>query len=328
MPGTSEKIDKLQERLDESGFPGKITRDVPMAPMTWYKVGGNASVLIEADNIENLIDLKLILDELSMPWMLIGGGANLLVSDDGFEGAIVKLGGTFSEMQVDVDNTKIWCGSAVPLLNLVREGSQIGMTGIERLAGIPGSAGGAIYMNAGTFGEFIGDLIDSVDILASDNTVQTLGGDECEFTYRTSRFQESDEIILGCLVISDRGNPGEITAEIEKRITRRKETQPIEIPSCGCVFRNPEGEKSAGFLIQEAGLMGTTEGGAVISDKHANFIVNTGNASASDILHLMALARVTVREKYGVTLKPEVELVGCDDSLEVLLDAWNKKEKT
>ncbi|MCX6647690.1 MAG: UDP-N-acetylmuramate dehydrogenase [bacterium] len=321
------KIDRLLEKLDELDFHGEISLDTPLAPMTYYKVGGNASVFIEVGGTVDLVSLKNTIDGLSIPWMLIGGGANLLVSDSGFKGVIIKLAGSFSEIIVDEDKIKIRSGSAVPLLSLVREGSRIGMAGIERLAGIPGSVGGAVYMNAGTFGDYIGGLIESIDILTENNTVTTLKNPDCEFTYRTSRFQKTTEIILGCSVKSEKGDPGKINIEIERRIARRKDTQPIEIPSCGCVFRNPDGCRSAGFFIQEAGLKGTKKGGAEISGKHANFIVNTGHATASDILFLMALARKKVRDLSGINLDPEVRLVGFDKPLEAILDAIEKEEK-
>ena len=315
----------LQRCLNEHDFRGTIETDVPLAPLTYHKVGGNAAILIEAGNTEDLITLKMNLDEAGLGWKLVGGGANLLVSDDGFDGIILKLYGSFTEVKVDAENISIWCGSAVPLSTLVREGCVIGMKGIERLAGIPGSVGGAIYMNAGTYREYMGGLTESVDILTEENTVKTLANNDCEFSYRTSRFQKTGEIILGCSVKSEKAYPEKVKAEIEKRLARRKETQPVEIPSCGCVFRNPEDEISAGFLIQEAGLKGVIKGGAMISGKHANFIVNTGNATASDILYLTALARKKVRELFGVTLRTEVELVGFVQPMEEILDALEKK---
>ena len=327
MSDTRKIIGELEKKLESLDFRGKIEHDVPLAPMTYYKVGGNAIVYIEVGNTSDLISLKNTLDRLAFRWMLIGGGANLLVSDAGFEGVIIKLAGTFSELKVDKDSTEIWAGSAVPLLALVREGSQMGLSGIERLAGIPGTVGGAIYMNAGTFGDYIGGLIESVDILTENNIIAVLANSDCGFTYRTSRFQLSKEIILGCRVKSVKDDPSGIMTEVEKRIAQRKISQPIEVPSCGCIFRNPEGDRSAGRLIQDAGLKGETKGGAEISERHANFIVNTGGATASDILYLMALARRKVRDKFGIVLNPEVELIGFDKPVEAILDAYEKEIK-
>jgi UDP-N-acetylmuramate dehydrogenase len=323
----NEKISVLKTMLDKAGFSGNIQFDIPLAPLTWYRIGGPASALIEIGNIDDLISVKSTIGQLEIPWTLIGGGANLLVSDNGYKGVVVKLTGPFSNIAVDVGKMQITAGSSSSLPTLVREGADIGFRGIERLTGIPGSVGGAIYMNAGTYGEYIGSLIESVEVLTNENAVATLASQQCEFAYRTSRFQKTGEIILGAIFKSEKIDPDKIKTEIDRRLQRRRDTQPVDIPSCGCVFRNPEVGKPAGNLIQDAGLKGMVKGGAKISDKHANFFVNTGNATASDILFLMAVARKRIRDLYGIILDTEVELVGFDKPVEVILDALEKSDE-
>jgi UDP-N-acetylmuramate dehydrogenase len=176
-------------------------------------------------------------------------------------------------------------------------------------------------MNAGTFGEYMDGILDSVTVLMKDNEVVTLDPDQCEFGYRTSRFLKTGEIILRCEISGELVDPDLLAPEIRTRLLRRGDTQPIDCPSCGCVFRNPPGEQSAARLIQEAGLKGERRGGAVISDKHANFIVNDRNAKAVDILELMALARNRVRERFAVMLLPEVQAYGFPTTLEGMLNA-------
>jgi len=197
--------------------------------------------------------------------------------------------------------------------------------GIERLTGIPGTVGGAIVMNAGTFGKYIDGLLVSVNILTENLYRKTLTPEECSFEYRSSRFADSKEIILSCVLKFETGNPSEISSEIASRLNRRKETQPVNLPSCGCVFRNPSPKNPAARLIQDAGLKGTRHGGAVISSLHANYIVNEKNASADDVLYLMAKARKIVRERTGITLEPEVRFYGFEKSAEEILDAYEEK---
>lgn len=322
MTDLKEKARSLGEILREENFEGKISFDLPLAPLTYYRIGGPALIFIEPESTDDLLLARSSLGRIPMPVLLIGAGSNLLISDDGFPGAVIRLAGNFENYQADTEGNSIISGASASLSRIVREGCRIGMKGIERLAGIPGSVGGALFMNAGTYGEYIDGLVETVDILTGSNKSSTITSDDCGFAYRTSRFQETAEIILRCKLSGESGNPGEISAEVEKRLEHRRRTQPVDIPSCGCVFRNPRGEKSAGKLIDEAGLKGTRIGDAVISDKHANFIINEGNASANDILSLMALARNMVFERTGVALEPEVRTAGFTESIEVMLDEW------
>ncbi len=320
MIKVGEIVSKLKAELLEAGFKGTLALDTPLSPHTTWEVGGPAALLADVPTIE---DLRLVMSTLSnhsLPLLIMGAGSNLLVSDQGFDGAVLRLTGDFDTVRITGADAEV--GAALPLTRLVHEGCRQGLKGIERLAGIPGYIGGAIYMNAGTYGEYIDDLLEAVDVFTRSGTVATLGPEDCDFGYRSSRFHASDEIILGCRLSFELGDAEEIRAEVDRRLERRRSTQPVHLPSCGSVFRNPPGELSAAQLIEEAGLKGTRSGGAAISEMHANFIVNEGGAKATDIIALMALARQTVRERTGITLVPEVRACGFQSSLEVLLDEW------
>jgi UDP-N-acetylmuramate dehydrogenase len=315
--------DQLTAWLNQSSFGGTVASSVPLAPFTSYGIGGPAALLISVPTIDDLIKLKNTLAEFKLPELVLGAGTNILFSDDGFDGIVIRLVGSFEKFEI-MDSTFI-CGSSVPVTRIVREGGRIGFAEIVRLTGIPGWIGGGIVMNAGTFGEYIEEILTSVDILTVDNKHITLPPDQCKFGYRTSRFLHSGEIILNCALSGTIGNPSDVSYEIQQRLERRKNSQPIEFPSCGCVFANPPGDMPAARLIQEAGLKGEHRGSAAISEKHANFIINEGGASANDILELMALVRNRIRKIYGIDLLPEVQAYGFPAPLEVMLDEIDKR---
>jgi len=310
--------------LKEIGFRGSLRQNVPISKMAWYRVGGPALVFAEPETEEDLFTFRTVQMDYPLRCELIGGGSNLLVSDDGYRGILVRLAGDFSNLTVNHEEKTISCGSAVPLAKVIREGTGIGMGGVERLAGIPGWVGGAIYMNAGTYREHMDGLLSEINVLTHNLEYTSLKPEECGFDYRSSIFQKSGDIILNCTILGTPTEPGDISAEIEKRLKRRRETQPVDEASCGCVFRNPGREKAAARLIQDLGLKGVRSGDAVISDVHANFIINDGSARARDIISLMALARNRVREEFGIELVPEVQALGFDKTLVEILDEWTE----
>ena len=319
MNQAQEITDRVNTSLKSAGFSGSVTLCAPLAPFTSYGIGGPASLIAEIPSVDNLVIFKRVTTELSFPVLILGAGTNILFSDEGFQGAVARLTGDFTEMVTEGETIR--AGAAVPVARIVREGVRIGFEGIARLAGIPGWVGGAVVMNAGTFGEYMDGLIKDVDVLTVDNTVATLSPDQCAFGYRTSRFLGSGEVVLGCRIAGPAGITDLVAAVVRNRLERRRETQPVDLPSCGCVFKNPSGEKPAAKLIDEAGLKGTKRGGASISSKHANYIVNEGGAKAIDVIELMALVRQRVREKFNIVLMPEVRTYGFPVSLEVMLDA-------
>ena len=325
MTDVKEKARMFEEMLRYEGFRGGIALDAPLAPLTWYRIGGPARILVEAASTDDIRIVGKLLSEIPIPALVMGAGSNLLISDEGFPGIVIRLEGEFQNLDVVPEALSIVAGAAAPLAKVVHEGCRIGMNGMERLAGIPGSVGGALFMNAGTYGEYIDGLVESVETLTESNEIIIVPRDECGFAYRTSRFRNTDEIILRCTLIGEYGDPDILRAEVERRLEHRRNTQPIDALSCGCVFRNPGGGRSAGRLIDEAGLKGTRIGGAVISEKHANFFINEGGACAEDILRLMAIARKKVFELYGVRLEAEVRVAGFAEPLEAMLDARDKE---
>ncbi len=322
MTSGNEIAATFHRRLLDDGFRGNINTGVPLSPLTFYRIGGPALIFAEASCVDDLSIIRNALGDHPLESLILGAGSNILISDAGFPGLVVRLGKEFTEIKTEPENISVDTGASVPLLKLIREGTEMGMAGIERLAGIPGWVGGALYMNAGTFGEHIGDLVEFVEILTVSSEVKRLSPGDCEFAYRSSRFMESDEIILNCRITGEPEDSNKIADEIDRRLERRRRTQPVDIPSCGCAFKNPEGEKSAAQLIQEAGLKGASSGDAVISEIHANFIVNEGNARATDVISLMALAQKRVFNLTGVKLDPEVRTAGFEKPIEVILDEW------
>ena len=324
MTARKDIVFDFRRRLLDGGFTGAVSLDAPLAPLTYYKIGGPAAVLAEVPKVEDLAILRNLLSDSPLPCFVMGAGTNLLVADRGFPGVVIRLGDGFAKLESPDEGNMVRCGAAVPLARLVRDGVRMGMAGVERLAGIPGWVGGALYMNAGTHGRYFGEMVESVQVYTTSSGESVVNRDDCAFGYRSSRFQNSEEIILACSIRVGSADPEELAAEVERRLGHRRQTQPVDIPSCGCVFKNPPGEISAARLIEDAGLKGARHGGAVISDKHANFVVNDRQATALDILALMAEARRKVFDLTGVKLVPEVQAVGFDDPIEVMLDAWEQ----
>ena len=243
-----------------------------------------------------------------MPVLLLGNGSNLLVRDGGFRGLAIRLGKGFSSIERK-DNC-LYAQAGALLSTLARQALEASLTGLEFAQGIPGSVGGGVYMNAGAYGGELGQTVDFVRVLDGGN-VRDLPGAEMNFSYRHTRAMEEQWIILGAQFRLTPGDPKEIEAAMRDFAARRKEKQPLEYPSAGSFFKRPTGH-FAGALIEGAGLKGLTVGGAQVSEKHAGFLINIGGATASDFLELMRQVQARVMEKYGVTLEPEVRIVGED----------------
>ena len=286
---------------------GKIEKEVFMSKYTTYKVGGLALGVIYPKNVEKLVILIKLLKKYKIKFKVIGNGSNLLFSDKKYDGIIVKLS-CFDEIKV-IDN-KIVVGAGYQLIRLSTIAAKNGLTGLEFASGIPGTVGGAVFMNAGAYKSDMGYVVRSVKVLTPENEIINLTNKEMNFHYRTSFLQQHPGYI--CLEVTIRlkhGKKEEIEKLIKDRRKRRLETQPLEYPSAGSVFRNPSPEEPAGKIIEEIGLKGITKGGAEISRKHANFVVNTGGASASDIKYLIDYAKKSVKESRNIDLKVEQEFV-------------------
>ncbi|MBV8083138.1 MAG: UDP-N-acetylmuramate dehydrogenase [Candidatus Eremiobacteraeota bacterium] len=279
-----------------------IEFDVPLAPKTSMKVGGPAAAYAEIGGVVNLTAALSQCEQLSVPWSIIGFGSNLLVPDEGYPGLVVRLVGDFTK--VTIKGTKVRAGAATPIVSLCREAALAGLAGAEGLVGIPGTIGGAVRMNAGTDVE-IGDVIKRVEVLVAGEPLQTFTTPE--FSYRRSSLDRRAVVTAAELELTP-GDPATVQAELRKRIAKRNATQPLELPNSGSIFRNPPGDHAA-RLIDAAGCKGWHWGGAEVSDKHANFIVNRGGATCADVLALADRVRAAVKEKFGVELELEVHVL-------------------
>ena len=285
---------------------GKVIQDEPMYKHTTYKVGGPARIFLEPRGIE---ELKVALDYIRghhLKHMVLGKGSDLLFSDSVYEGVIISLNALNN---VHYNGNIIKAQAGVGLIGLAYQSAKVGLSGFEFMGGIPGTIGGALYMNAGAYKYCIADVFESCLILNENNEIITLNKEQMQFGYRHSVLQEHPEwIILEGTFKMNVKDPHEIRAVLDKRKERRMSSQPWNFASAGSVFRNPE-EKAAWQYVDEAGLRGYEIGGAQVSLKHSNFIVNNGYASAKDVLDLIHLVEKSVKDKFGVELKKEVILV-------------------
>ena len=285
---------------------GKIETDASLKKFTTYKIGGKARCVIHPKNTEKLVKLMKFIRSKNIKYKMLGNGSNLIFSDDLFDGILIKL----TEFDnIEIINNKIKVGAGYSLMKLSRVALKNSLTGLEFAAGIPGTVGGAIFMNAGAYKSDMGYIVQSVKVLTKDFKIVELENKEMNFHYRTSFLQKHpDYICLEAVIRLEKGKKDAIEEVMKSRLKRRVESQPLNYPSAGSVFRNPTG-MFAGELIEKCGLKGYKLGGAMISDKHANFVINTGNAKASDVRNLITLAREKVKEEYNVDLRVEQEFV-------------------
>lgn len=290
---------KLKER-----FPG-IREQEPLKNHGTFRVGGPADFFYEMTNIEELPELISLAEENSVAYRIIGRGTNVLFTDKGFRGLIVKN----LSKEYRVEGTQIYAQSGVLLSQIIRLAVENNLTGLEPLYGLPGSIGGAVWGNAGVPGCETGSFVKNVRLFNVSDGIQEVPGNEISFSYRATSLQKMPDVIMAATLELQDGSK-EKSKELMKKIDEiRRGKQPIGY-SAGSFFKNPSPEKSAGFLIDQAGLKGLSVGDAEISQKHANFFLNRGKASASDILELGTKARAKVKEKFGITLEMEVKIIG------------------
>ncbi len=296
------------------GLRGAVMLNEPLSRHTSFRIGGPATALVEPADREDLAALLGAVRDRGLPWLVLGGGTNLLVRDGGFRGVVISLrrlaavevvreyrslGGSFAVVRAEA-------GAALgKLLSLAVER---GLTGVEFAAGIPGTVGGAVCMNAGTAQGEIGDVVDTVILLGPSGDLLIRGREEMKFGYRTADVP-AGHIVLETSVILRKDESGAVTARVKRLLEQRKDRQPGGQPNAGSIFKNPPGE-AAGRLIESAGLKGRRVGGAQVSEKHANFIVNTGDATAADVTALMDQVAARVLEAHKVRLEPEIRIVG------------------
>lgn len=295
--------------------PDRWRAMVPLAPLTTFHVGGAAEWLADVSTVEDLQALAADAATSGVPVVMLGGGSNVLVADAGVPGIVVRLHLTEIEAR---PGERVRAGAGVTMNGLVRWTVGRGFAGLEAWAGTPGTVGGAIYGNAHWGGRNIGDLVSSVGLIDRAGRFSVVPRDVMEFAYDTSRLQRTGEIAVWAEFAVGVGAPADLRATARASLHYRKSSQPLASPSAGCVFQNPAPDdllpagmpRSAGALVDRAGLKGHRVGGARISPHHANFIVNDGGATAADVRQLIELARTTVRDRFGVDLRYEIVFLG------------------
>lgn len=307
----------LGATLDRAFGPDRVQRNVPLAPMTTFKVGGPADLLLETRSEEELVRAVKLAHASGVTVTVLGGGSNVLVADAGVRGLVIRpKGGDVTP----VGDRLVRVDAAVTINGLVRWTINRGYAGLEAWAGTPGTVGGAIYGNAHWKQTNIGDLVESVRLVKADGTILQAPADRMEFDYDYSRLKRTGEIVLwAAFRVTAGADPAALRAVARESLAFRKRTQPLESPSAGCIFMNPDRVRdrvpegipwSAGALVDRAGLKGVIQGGARVSPTHANFIITDGSATAADIHALVERCRAAVKEQFGVTLRSEIICLG------------------
>lgn len=286
----------------------EVQTDAPMSKYTSFKAGGNASVLITPDSLDTLKQTVRFCRENNVKMFVIGNGSNLLVTDKGFDGAIIKIGSSLSSIEL-VDDCTVKCEAGASMKALCMFALENSLSGLEFAYGIPGTLGGAVYMNAGAYGGEMKDVLESCSHIDNKGAFGTLPKEELNLSYRRSAYTDNGFVITSAILKLKKGVKEDIKAAMDDKLMRRRSKQPLEYPSAGSTFKRPEGY-FAGALIEESGLKGYSVGGAQVSEKHAGFVINKGGATASDIISLIKHIQNTVFEKCSVSLEPEVKIIG------------------
>lgn len=284
----------------------------PMKRHTTFRAGGNADWFVVPESAEELAAVLNLCRQIGAEWYLLGNGSNLLVSDRGFRGVII---GMERFANVEISGNTLRTGAGVLLSRAANEAYKAGLTGFEFAAGIPGTLGGAAVMNAGAYGSEMKNVLTGAKVLDREGTVRTLSKEELKLGYRTSCIPQKGYTVLEVILELAPGKPEEIRKRMDELAAKRKEKQPLEFASAGSTFKRPEGH-FAGKLIEDAGLKGYTVGGAQVSEKHAGFVINRGDATAGDIYRLCCDVKDRVKEQTGVSLEMEVKLLGNFDRRE------------
>lgn len=278
-----------------------------MHEYTTFKIGGEADALISPQSAEQICEIIHTCKTHNTPFTVIGNGSNLLVSDSGIRGVTLIIGDEMS--QASVDNSTIFAQSGIRLSKLANIAAQHGLSGLEFASGIPGTLGGAIYMNAGAYCGEMKDVVVTTDYLTPDGDIRSVTGAEHLFGYRTSVFSQNDYIVLSSNMLLTPADTSAIKEKMSDLNARRRNKQPLNMPSAGSTFKRPQGH-FAGALIEQCGLKGYSIGGAQVSEKHAGFLVNTGSATAQDVLDLIGYVRETVYQRFDITLECEIKMIG------------------
>lgn len=298
-------MEKAYQRLKQLQV-GNVQKGEILSNHTTMRIGGPAELFIQPNSMEHLQTTVAVLKEENIPWRVIGRGSNLLIPDAGLKGAVIKLGQGLEHLEINGEEIKV--GGGYPLVKLSAVISKKGLSGLEFAGGIPASVGGAVYMNAGAHGSDMSKILKKAHILFEDGTFRWLSKEDMEFSYRTSVLQRKKGICVEAVFQLKRGNTEEIVNRMKYYKEYRKDTQPWDYPCAGSIFRNPL-PKYAGQLIEELGLKGKQIGGAQISPKHANFIVNTGKATAHDVEALIRYVQDEIYQHYQIKIETEIERI-------------------
>lgn len=298
-------FDKIFEYA--AGIGCKAERDVPMSKYTTFRIGGNASVMLTPLNDEQLVSIIKECKKENIKPFILGNGSNMLISDDGLKTVVINMCRPEPSIEL-VNGDTIICDAGMTMSKVCNFALDNGLTGLEFAFGIPGSAGGAAYMNAGAYGGEMRDVLIECRHIDSDGNLGSLKGEELGLSYRTSVYEHNGYIITTLVMKLKKGDKAEIKAKMQELLQRRKDKQPLEYPSAGSTFKRPVGY-FAGGLIEECGLKGCSVGGAQVSEKHAGFIINKGGATAQDVLDLIKYVQDRVYEERGIHLEPEVRLI-------------------
>ena len=298
---------EFYQKLCEIVGTEQVLTDEPMKKHTTFRIGGPADYLVLPQKTEEIGEIVACCKKMNVPWYVMGNGSNLLVADQGVRGVVIQLLRNFNKIVVQQNKISAQAGAGNALI--ARQALDASLTGFEFAAGIPGTIGGAVVMNAGAYGGEMKDIITEVTVLDEQGEIQSIPVDKLELGYRTSIIARKGYIVLEVCLELNNGQADEIKSRMDELKEQRVTKQPLEYPSAGSTFKRPEGY-FAGKLIMDAGLRGFTVGGAQISEKHCGFVINKGNATAQDVIDLMEETKKIVMEKFGVVLEPEVKRLG------------------
>lgn len=279
-------------------------KDEPMNKHTSFKIGGNADTYVKVDSLSTLGTIIRECVDSDIDYLILGNGSNVLVSDDGYRGVIIRLDGDFRKISL-IDETTVYCGAGASLASLCKFALNCGLSGLEFAWGIPGTVGGAVFMNAGAYDGEMKNVVHSVSHMTPDGGIGRCEKDDLQMGYRTSVYRSNNCIITGVTLKLKKADPEAIRAKMDDFMDRRSSKQPLEFPSAGSVFKRPEGAY-AGALIEQCGLKGKCHGGAQVSDKHAGFIINKDNATANDVKSLIREVQTKVYDETGYDLECEL----------------------
>ena len=299
--------DEIVTRLINITGKDNVRINEPMKNHTTFKIGGPAQYYVTPESVTQIQEVVSLCRDMNIPLHVIGNGSNILVGDDGVDGVVLALFNTFSDYEIK-DNV-ITAQAGMSLIKLAVIALREGLTGLEFASGIPGSVGGAVYMNAGAYDGQMKDVVTSVTVLDEAGNIRILGRDELDMGYRTSAVAKHNMIVLQVIIELKTGDKEQIKDRMNQLSELRKQKQPLEYPSAGSTFKRPEGY-FAGKLIADAGLKGYSIGGAAVSEKHAGFVVNMGGATAKDVVELTDYIKKGIIEQFGVTLELEIKKIG------------------